>query len=142
MMEDRRRLFNALFHFARKLDFRYICAKVKKNECPDLITMTIKVSKAIADALRNNSTFLNRFDRVLVYYDNGQTELSKILSSVFSVLYANIEFRRVQPIDYKLFQVADLVCTMELLSEKANNNSFSKSEQDFFVLPEILRKTC
>lgn len=42
----------------------------------------------------------------------------------------NISGRKVQPIDYKLFQVADLLCTMELLSLKAE--AFSKSERDFF----------
>jgi hypothetical protein len=63
---------------------------------------------------------------------NGQIELTKVLISVFSTLYAHVEFRRVQPVDYKLFQVADLVCTMELLAEKAENNSLSRSEQEFF----------
>ena len=54
LVEDRKRLFNALFNFARKLDFQYSCIKVKKSECPDVITMTSKVSKALADVLRSN----------------------------------------------------------------------------------------
>lgn len=94
--------------------------------------MTAKLSKAIAESLRKNAEFLERFDRVIVYYDNGQVELTKILTSVFSTLYTNVEFRRVEPVNYKLFQVADMVCTMELLAEKAENNALSKSEQDFF----------
>ena len=36
LMEERKRLFNALFNFARKLDFRYVCAKIRKDECPDV----------------------------------------------------------------------------------------------------------
>ena len=140
MMEERLRLFNSLFHFARKLDFKYICAKVKKSECPDLITMTVKVSKAIADAIRANSDFWEKFDRVIVYYDNGQMELTRILSSVFSTLYAHVDFRKVKPADYRLFQVADLVCTMELLEAKADSNSFSKSEQDFLGAPRDFKK--
>lgn len=36
------------------------------------------------------------------------------------------------PVEYKLFQVADLICTMELLSKKAENNFFTRSEADFF----------
>jgi len=51
-----------------------------------------------------------------------------------------VEFRRVQPVDYKLFQVADLVCTMELLVEKAESNSLSKSEADFFGSIRDFRK--
>lgn len=37
-----------------------------------------------------------------------------------------------QPVDYKLFQIADLICTMELLAQKAECNSFTRSEIDFF----------
>ncbi|MBQ8590637.1 MAG: DUF3800 domain-containing protein [Firmicutes bacterium] len=132
LMEDRKRLFNALFHFARKLDFRYSCVKLKKIECPDVITLTSKLSKSLSEILRNNESFWNSFDNVIIYYDNGQIELTKILTSVFSTLYSNVEFRKVKPVDYKLFQIADLICTLELLEEKALNNAFSHSEKDFF----------
>lgn len=40
--------------------------------------------------------------------------------------------RKVRPVDYKLFQVADLICALEMLSDKAEHNGFSKSETDFF----------
>ena len=132
LVEERKRLFNALFNFARKLDFQYSCIKIKKSECPDVITMTSKISRSLASVLRNNDVFWNSFDKVIVYYDNGQIELTRILTSVFSTLYAHVEFRKVRPVDYKLFQVADLICTMELLAEKTENNSFSNSEMEFF----------
>lgn len=112
LVEDRKRLFIALFNFARKLDFQYSCIKVKKSECPDVITMTSKVSKALANVLRGNEGFWNSFDKVIIYYDNGQIELTKILTSVFSTLYTHVEFRKVKPVDYKLFQIADLICTI------------------------------
>lgn len=132
LIEERKHLFNTLFNFARKLDFQYTCIKVKKSECRDIITITSKLSKLLADTLRTNEDFWNSFDNVIVYYDNGQIELTKILTSVFSTLYTHLEFRKVKPIDYKLFQIADLICTLELLAEKSKNNSFSRSELDFF----------
>ena len=140
LVEERKHLFHILYHFSRKLDFRYICVSVKKSECPDVVTMIAKVSKAIADAVRSKEQLWETFDRVIIYYDNGQIELTKILTSVFSTLYTNIEFRKVAPVDYKLFQVADLVCTLELLALKAESNSFTKSEQDFFGSPRNFRK--
>ena len=75
---------------------------------------------------------MKSFDKVIIYYDNGQIELTKILISVFNTLYTHVEFRKVKPVDYKLFQIADLICTMELLSEKTEANSFSRSEMEFF----------
>lgn len=128
LMEDRKRLINALFNFTRKLDFHYVCAKIRKDECPDVIALTARISKSIADILRSHQDFWEKFNRIIIYYDNGQIELTKILTSVFNTLYAHVEFRKVKPVDYKLFQAADLICTMELLAEKADTNSFSRSE--------------
>lgn len=140
IMEDRKRLFNALFHFARKLNFKYVCTKIRKNECPDMITMTSKLSRSIADVIRKNQKFWEQFEHIIIYYDNGQIELTKILVSVFNALYAHVEFRKVRPVDYKLFQVADLVCTIELLTEKADANLFTRSEREFFSSPRDFKK--
>ena len=140
LTEERKRLFNALFNFARKLDFHYLYAMVKKSECPDVIALTAKLSRVIADVLRQHASYLERFDRIILYYDNGQVELTKILTSVFNTLFSHVEFRKVRPVDYKLFQVADLVCTMRLLALKAANNSFSKSEMEFFCSVRDFKK--
>ena len=94
--------------------------------------MTAKLSKSIAEAIRAAAEYWDSYDRIIVYYDNGQMELTKILTSVFNALYSNVEFRKVQPVNYKLFQVADLVCTLELLEEKAKTKSFTNSEEAFF----------
>lgn len=130
--EQRKSLFHALFHFARLLDFRYCCICIRKSECPDAVSMAAKLAKAIADELRSKADYWHQFDRVIVYYDNGQIELTKILVSVFSALFTNIEFRKVRPADYALFQVADLICTMELTELKGQANMLSHSEQEFF----------
>ena len=58
-------LFNALFHFTRKLDLSYVCPRVDKRILPVCDDVTIT---------------------------------------------------------YKLFKVADLLCTMELIKEKADRN--------------------
>ena len=140
LMEDRKRLFNALFNFARKLEFNYICPKIKKSECADVISMTGKLSRAITNEMTKHEEFWNSFDRVIVYYDNGQVELTKILSSVFNVLYTDVEFRKVKPVEYKLFQVADLVCTLRLLEAKIICGAgLSADESRFFGGPRKFR---
>lgn len=131
-MEDRKRLFNALFNFARKLPVTYICAKVKKSECADVVELTTKLSKSVSRVLKDHSEYFESFDKIIVYYDNGQVELTKILTTLFNVLFNNVEFRKVRPSDYKLFQIADLFCTLELLNEKTVTSSFSHSELEFF----------
>lgn len=132
-MEKRKSLFNSLFHFIRGVPIKYICPKVNKAECRDMeLDFLQKLSKAISDELKRNYEYLNSFDLQIVYYDYGQSELSKIITSIFTTLFMNVEFRKVEPADYKLFQAADLICTMELTKDKAEKNSFSKSELEFF----------
>ena len=132
LMEERKRLFSALFNFARKLPFSYISAKVKKKECTDVVELTSKLSKSISEILKGKQEYFKNFDKIIVYYDNGQVELTKILTTLFSVMFSNVEFRKVKPVEYKLFQVADLVCTLELLSAKSETDLFSNSEIEFF----------
>lgn len=40
-----------------ELDFRYVCGKIRKDECPDVITLTAKVSKAIVGILKEYQNF-------------------------------------------------------------------------------------
>lgn len=130
--DDRIKLFNALFHFVRKTDIKYSCVKVNKRECADEIALNSRISKQLGAIIQNHLDYFTSFDKVIVYYDNGQIDLTKIITSVFSSYISNVEFRKVQPVDYKLFQAADMICTIELLADKAETKTFSKSESDFF----------
>ena len=67
----------------------------------------------------------NSCDRVKINYDNGQVEVSRILSSVFNILLDNVEFKRVLPSEYRLFQVADLICTLKLAELKLEKHMTS-----------------
>ena len=51
---------------------------------------------------------------------------------MFNALLENVEFRKVIPSQYRLFQVADLICTLKLTELKLANNTLSKSEKPFF----------
>lgn len=140
LTENRKKLFNALFNFSRKLDIMYSCAMIQKTRDMDVILMTAQLSRKIADILNTYSEIWRNYERVIVYYDNGQIQLTKILTSVFSTLYSHVEFRKVQPVDYKLFQVADLICTLELLAKKDECNMWSNSEKNFFGTTRDFKK--
>lgn len=128
----RQKLFRALFHFARKVPIRYAFISVKKAECKDKVDLSTKISRGVAEIIRNNYKYFQGFDTVIVYYDNGQIELTRILTAIFNALLSNVDFRKVAPTDYKLFQTADLICTLELLNLKATHKDFTKSECAFF----------
>ena len=52
------------------------------------------------------------FDKIIVYYDNGQNELSAIINAIFSILFSNVEFRKAEPQKYRLLQAADFICSI------------------------------
>lgn len=131
-MEERKQLFNALFHFARKLDIQYAYAAISKEACRNVIDVTAGLARSLSLVIQEHANYFASYDKVIVYYDNGQVELTKVLTSVFNTLFSHVEFRKVRPVDYKLFQVADLVCTIELLAMKTHGNGLSKSELEFF----------
>ena len=129
---ERRRIFNKMIAFIRQIDIRYKCFYVEKKHMADVVEITGRLSKQISLFINSHYEEFLSFDDVKIYYDNGQVEVSKILSSVFNALLPNPIFRKVMPADYKLFQVADLLCSMELVKLKMENNQYSKSETAFF----------
>ena len=50
------------------------------------------------------------------------------------------QMRKVLPNDYKLFQVADLICTLELMEQKMRDKDLSRSEQLLFHSKRDLKK--
>lgn len=53
---------------------------------------------------------------------------------------SKFNFSYVMPTEYKLFQVADLLCTMMLVKLKLENSFFSQSEIAFFGNIRDLKK--
>lgn len=113
LMEDRIKLFSSLFNCARKLPITYSHILVYKREWNDIIKLNLRISKILGAFIASNYEYFSHFDSVVIYYDNGQTELTKVITSVFSSLLSNVDVRKVKQIDYLLLQVADLACTME-----------------------------
>ena len=56
----------------------------------------------------------------------------QLLATVFSILLPQTEIRKVTPVNYRLFQVADLICTFELI--------YLKSEENFFGSMRDMKK--
>ncbi len=131
-MEDRKKLFNLLFNFARNIPVKYFSAKVKKSECKNVDELYTKLTKSIINEVLKSKNYWNSFDKIIIYYDNGQKALKQILNIVFNSIFPDVEVRKVQPADYRLFQVADLLCTLELTHIKIELGQFSKTEDQFF----------
>lgn len=137
---ERRKCLNRILSFAKNVDISYITFSVEKKHIPDSLGLTVALSKQLSAFIREEYNFFSGFDKIIVYYDNGQVELNKLLASVFTVMLPQVEFRKVIPVDYRLFQVADLFCTLELICLKDEKRMMSKSEESFFGSMRDMRK--
>ena len=137
---ERRKCLNRILTFAKSCDISYITFSVEKKHMADSLSLTVALSKQLSAFIREEYAFFTRFDKIIVYYDNGQVELNKLLASVFAVMLPQVEFRKVMPADYRLFQVADLFCTLELICLKQEKHILSKSEEAFFGSIRDMRK--
>ncbi|MBR3105042.1 MAG: DUF3800 domain-containing protein [Lachnospiraceae bacterium] len=139
-LEVRRKIVMRLMAFVRHIDMKFITAYIEKMPNEDTVQSVARLSKELSSGLRDNLSFFQHFDVIKVYYDNGQSEVTKIISSVFNALFDHVEVRKVMPAQYRLFQVADLVCTLELAELKMKKKMLSQSEELFFENERILRK--
>lgn len=139
LREQRKALFNALYHFTRLLDIHYICPSINQGDCMEKskLAYTDRLTKEIANRLRANYEYFSAFNKIIVYYDYWQIELAQILVSVFNTMFLNVEFRKIDTNQYKLSQAADLICTVEAIAQK---KVLTKSENDFFHSKNDFRK--
>lgn len=132
MPEERKRIFNDLLLFFNKVNISYQVISVDKKEARTRNSLIGKLSKQLSSFLKAEQNYFLKFDKIIIYYDYGQNDITTILTSTFNALFNNVEFRHVQPFAYKLFQVADMICTLELSKLNYDNAHVSKSESNFY----------
>lgn len=128
---ERRTILTKLYYFMLKTNIKhktFIYSKLKFN---NMFELQSQMSKDLSFFLQNNK-FIHSFDKVILYYDNGQNEITKILNVAMSICFSNHDVRNINPYDYKLFQVADLVCSLELTNEKIKTRNLTISEKYIF----------
>jgi hypothetical protein len=136
----RRALFASLFFFTMRCPIRYRTFVFEKRLFEDAFSLEGRMAKELSSFIRDNLTFFQKFNDVVLYYDNGQTELNRILNFALSTELSTYSYRKVLPINYKLFQAADLICTLKLLDLKCEHGELSRSEQLMFHSKRELRK--
>ena len=83
--------------------------------------------------IRNNLVFFQEFDVVKVYYDNGQSIVSaSVHGAISAALFEDaVVYRNIKPNRYRLFQVADYICGIELAAIRYEHNQAGLTEERF-----------
>ena len=137
---DRRALFTRLFYFVIKSEITFKTFVFEKKQFENALKLGGRMAKEMSLFIRAHLDYFQSFDDVILYYDNGQHELNSILNAVLTTELSHYDSRKVLPKDYKLFQAADLICALQLLSLKCDRHELSNSELLLFHSERELRR--
>lgn len=132
-VRERRSIFRVLVDFVRTTNLSHHSWVFAKKEVGDADALVSMMSRELGAFIRDNYGYFQSWDRIVIYYDNGQKELTNLVNSVFNAHLSTVEVRKVVPSEYSLFQAADLCCTLTLVREKIGSIGLSASERDFFA---------
>lgn len=140
-IDDRRKMIFKILNFMKVCPIKCATVAIDRKTAANKVQLSGKISKALTEVFIKHDDFFRSFDAINVYYDNGQDELSAVLNAVFSARYEHVEFKKAEPQKYRLLQVADFICSIELLRIKMKENRLSSSEKRFFYKPQELKKS-
>ena len=132
-LEKRKSIFWTIFYFSSKVKVKIRTAIIDKKYINKKYQLNVALAREISKVIDDNKEFLESYDKIVIYYDNGQETLGTIIDTLFSC-FSNVE-RRVS-FDHtrkRLFQVSDMLTVIDKLEYKRKNNlAFTKSEKYFF----------
>ena len=138
---ERRTIFTKLFYFTKNLPIKYKSFVIERKECKTESELKSRAIIEIERFINQYYEYFSLFDKVYLYYDNGQKQLASVLQEVLSRNLMSYERKSdVSHKKYKLLQVADMICTLELLKIKSDVNALSESETLVFHKPRDLKK--
>ncbi len=136
----RKSIFNSIYVFFRKIKVKYHTIIVDKRYTDNSRTLRQKLSININEMIKKNEKYFKKFDKIVMYYDNGQETLGIILNSIFS-RFDGFEHR----VDFnhkekRLFQVSDMLTYIDKFDYKYKNKmKFTNGEKYFFSIEEMRR---
>ncbi len=140
-IDERRQLLFKMRTFFLHIPIKHFTLVINRKEATDSLALGAQISKQLKILIDKNSSYFNNFEKIIVYYDNGQLELNTVLNSAMNIMFSNVEFRKASPSEYRLLQVADFVCSIKLLEIKQSEKRLSQSESKFFYRPQELKKS-
>ena len=130
-INSRRQIFNSFITFAQHVEFSYKTFIIsKKQKDVSSLELIKELSIEIKNFIAKKENDWEKYDELIIYYDNGQIQLTKILASAFTD--SRTKFKLIKAAQYRLFQVADLITTLELTELKCQKGTNSRSELLFF----------
>ena len=133
-INQRQSIFNSLFVFTKRSPIKLKSIIVSKKYTDTYKLLKKQLTIELNELVSNNYKFFQKFYKIIIYYDNGQSQLTSILEDVFKNF--NISF--ISDFDKtkeKLFQVADMLTFIDKYYYKFQHKLYiSKNEKIFLKI--------
>ena len=92
------------------------------------------MKRDVVNLVFDDLEYLQCFDKVKVYYDDGQCVVTRSLHDAIEYALASkaVMYKDGSPKDYWFAQAADLICALELTALKFEAKEHTKTDDRFF----------
>ena len=131
--------FNA---FVRRLPVAYHTFSYSSYDVVGVRELSARMRRDLADFVYGRFESFQSFDRIVVYYDEGQQAVTKALHEAFDFMLGDgaVEYRRLRYQDRRLSQVADYLSSVELAAMRYAEGSESITYLKFYGLRGDLKR--
>ena len=82
-IDERRKLLYKMLNFYNSCNIQHDTVVINRKEAVDKLELSGKIAKGITEIIKKHQEYFEQFDKIIIYYDNGQIELNSILNAVF-----------------------------------------------------------
>lgn len=137
-LEQRKDIFWAIFNFSKRVKVKIHTIIVDKRFKNSKAQLNRELATEINKLLNLLNSYMNEFEKVVVYYDNGQEALGAIIDALL-INKNNVEHRiNFNHKEKRLFQVSDMLTFIDKIDYKYHHKiPITKAERYFFKIKDI-----
>lgn len=138
----RKSYFSQFFLTFQHLPIKYHAFIYRRSEFNENDSLSKRMRRDIANLLFDNLEHFQSFDKIKIYYDNGQEIVAQAVRGAveYTLSKEGVLYKSMCQSDYFLAQVADLVCALELAAIKYQNKEATRTDEKFFGSNKAFRQ--
>jgi len=137
-LEQRKNIFWAIFYFSKRVNVKIHTIVVDKRFKNNKAQLNKELAMEISKFFDSISDYMNEFEQVVVYHDNGQDALGAIIDTLL-INKSNVEHRiEFDHKEKRLFQISDMLTFVDKIDYKYHHKiPFTSAEKYFFRIKDI-----
>lgn len=133
-LAERKQMLSVFEALVRKLPFRYKLFAYRRSEVETTDAFIARFRRDLVVFFTDSLEYFQSFEQIKIYYDEGQQMVSNALHRAIEYVFSKQAaiFRPTVQSDYRLAQVADYICTLELTAIKYRTHELTQTDDKVF----------